>query len=68
MVYQKCLPGRLKWSVRRQERSGWRYGLGSIDYRGVANSGNEQGFSLKEVGEDRQTLGVERSLRRDPNS
>ena len=46
--------------MRRQERSGWRYGLGSIDYRGVANSGNEQGFSLKEVGEDRQTLGVER--------
>lgn len=46
--------------MRRQEGSDWRYWPGSIDYRGVANSGNEQGFSLKEVGEDRQTLGVER--------
>lgn len=39
------------------ERFGWRYWLGNIDHRGVADWGNAQGFSLKEDEEDMHTLG-----------
>lgn len=41
-----------------QEGSGWRCWFGRL-VQGVANFGNEQDFSLKEVGEARHSLGEE---------